>query len=243
MVEEMRHTLDDSVFVSDLDFGSMIVRRETFVDASLANLYGLPAPSGPGFAKTTVPANWDRVGLLGMGAFLAINAKTTRSSPTLRGKFIAERLLCTPISPPPPNVPKLDAEDGGIAPQTLRQKMEGHGKNAACSGCHHVMDPPGFGLELFDAIGAARTTDNGLPIDASGAIGGVSFQGPATLAKALSQLPQVNACLSQQAFRYLAARTAAAGALDVITQKAGGHVRTLMVELAASDSFRFVAAK
>jgi Protein of unknown function (DUF1588)/Protein of unknown function (DUF1592)/Protein of unknown function (DUF1595)/Protein of unknown function (DUF1585) len=239
MVEELRRTLDDGVFGADLDFASMLTRRVTFVDAPLAAVYGLPAPSGPGFQKVTIPDNWARVGLLGAGAFLAINAKPARTSPTLRGKFIAERLLCTPIAPPPANVPELDREDAGSAPQTLRQRMEAHGKNPACSGCHKVMDPPGFGLEGFDAIGAFRETDNGLPIDATGTLDGVSFDGPPALAKALAQLPRVSACLSQQAFRYLAARTAAPGALDDVTRKAGGHVRALVLELVTSDAFRF----
>jgi hypothetical protein len=105
---------------------------------------------------------------LGKAGFLSQFANQKEGSPTLRGKFISEALLCTPVDPPPGDIDIVLDEPPADAPLTKRQRLEAHSTNPVCMGCHAMMDPMGLPLETFDAIGRYRTTDRGLPIDPSG---------------------------------------------------------------------------
>src|SRR5690606_7436758 len=114
-----------------------------------------------------------------------------RTAPSLRGKWILENLLGTPPPPPPPNVPALEAEVGA-APQTLRERLELHRDAPACSGCHQLIDPLGFAMENFDAVGGWRTLENGEPLDASGRLAnGATVEGIADLRESLTADPRV----------------------------------------------------
>ena len=106
-----------------------------------------------------------RRGLLGQGSVLTVTSYPNRTSPVLRGKWILENILGTPPPPPPPNVPPLKENDEGAKPRSVRELLEEHRKNPACASCHAVMDPLGFSLENFDAIGEWRTKDRRGPID------------------------------------------------------------------------------
>jgi hypothetical protein len=118
-------------------------------------------------------------------SILAVTSNPTRTSPVKRGRWILEQILGTPPPPPPPNVPELKAEEAELS-GTLRQKMEQHRKDPACATCHAKMDPLGFGLENFDAVGAWRTLDGKDKIDSSGVLpSGEKFAGPAELKKIL----------------------------------------------------------
>ena len=176
MRQETLRTIEDIVS-RDADFRELFDGETAFVNSELATLYGLPAPSGGDFTKVALPKQGMRSGLLGQGSFLALNAHADSTSPTRRGKFIREVLLCQAIPPPPPNVKTTLPEDpAGQAPRTMRQKLAQHRSVAACASCHARMDPIGLGLENFDAIGAYRSTDVGQPIDASGDLDGVTFR-------------------------------------------------------------------
>ena len=148
----------------------------TFVDERLARFYGIDGVEGPEFRRVNVRGGRRRGGVLSHASFLTISSYSTRTSPVLRGKWILENLLNTPPPPPPPSVPPLDeakAEQAG----SLREQLEEHRKSSACAGCHARLDPLGFGLEYFDAIGAWRDQD-GQPVDASGTLpSGRSFRG------------------------------------------------------------------
>jgi len=127
-----------------------------------------------------------RRGLLGKGSILTATSYANRTSPVLRGKWILENILGTPPQPPPPNVPALEETTGNGKPLTMRERMEQHRANPACATCHVQMDPLGFALENFDAIGGWRTTEAGSPIDSSGVLpDGTQFQGAAGLRKVL----------------------------------------------------------
>jgi hypothetical protein len=121
-----------------------------------------------------------RGGLIGQGSLLMVTAYPNRTSPVLRGKWVLDSLLGTPPPQPPPNVPSLKDRGENGRPASVRERLEEHRKNAACAACHSQMDPLGFALENFDAIGKWRTTgEAGTPIDASGALPtGVQFEGP-----------------------------------------------------------------
>jgi hypothetical protein len=207
MREETLEFLNDIAFVRKADFRDVFDASTTFVNKELAKLYGLPAPAGNGFVATTLPASGMRVGLLGQASFLALNSQPNRSSPTKRGKFIREMLLCQDIPAPPPNVPAFPE----AAPGTVRQRLTAHRMNPACFSCHQVMDPVGLGLENFDGIGAFRTLDDGQPIDASGDLDGVAFTGPRDLATALKNDPDSSTCIARNVYRYAVAHIEADG--------------------------------
>ena len=122
----------------------------------------------------------NRVGLLGQSSILAVSSYAHRTSVVLRGKWVLENLLGTPPPPPPPNVPPLKENDGKAPPKALRDRMEQHRANPVCAACHGRMDPLGFALENFDAIGKWRDREDGVPIDATSTlVDGTQVLGPA----------------------------------------------------------------
>jgi hypothetical protein len=137
----------------------------TFLNQRLAAFYGIPNIEGTQFRRVDLPSASHRGGILTQASVLTVSSYPARTSPVIRGKWILENLLDSPPPPPPPNVPKLDETALG-ASATVRQRLEQHRANPACSGCHSRMDPLGFGLENYDAIGHWRTQDGDLPIDA-----------------------------------------------------------------------------
>ena len=180
----------------------------TFLNERLARHYGIPNIHGSRFRRVTL-ADENRRGLLGQGSILMITAFANRTSPVMRGKWVLENLLAAPPPPPPPNIPALkDSGEGGEA-LSMRQQMVQHRANPACSICHNLMDPIGFGLENFDAVGQWRDIDAGSPIDASGMLpDGSKFRGPAELQQALLNRPEriVNA-VSEKLLVYALGRT------------------------------------
>jgi hypothetical protein len=201
MREETQRFLAE-LATSGADMRSLFDSSTTFVNAELAKLYGLPGVTGTDFVKTTLPAAGLRVGYLGQGSFLALNAHSNVGSPTYRGKFIREMLMCQSVPPPPMNVPPLPETAPGAAPQTMRQKLEVHRAVQPCKSCHTLMDPIGLAYENFDAIGAYRTMDAGQLIDASGDLDGGAFKNPRELATLLHDNPRVMDCLARNLYRY-----------------------------------------
>jgi hypothetical protein len=154
----------------DRGIADLLSADYTFVNERLARHYGIPNVYGSHFrrVKLTDPA---RYGLLGKGSILTVTSYGNRTSPVLRGHWLLDNLLGTPPPPPPPNVPGLAdrGEDG--QPRSVRERMEQHRKNPACASCHVAMDPLGFALENFDAVGKWRTiTEAGTPVDPDGAL-------------------------------------------------------------------------
>jgi hypothetical protein len=246
MRNETLRVLDDIAMNGDNDFRQLFDSRSTFVNGELAKLYGLPSPGGTDLVKTTLPDSGNRAGLLGQASFLALNAHADSSSPTRRGKFIREVILCQAIPPPPPNVDtKLPADMAGGAQRTLRQKLEVHRQVASCASCHGVMDPIGLGLENFDGIGAYRTTEVGQTIDASGDLDGVAFQDARSLGTALKNHPSLGACAARSVFRYatghveIDSEEVLISALATKLSTDGYRFRSLLVALVSSAGFRY----
>ena len=149
----------------------------TFVDERLARFYGIDGVEGPEFRKVDVSDTQRGGGVLSHASILTITSYATRTSPVLRGKWTLDNLLNAPIPPPPPSVPALDESKVGQS-VSLRQEMEAHRKDPACASCHARLDPLGFGLENFNAIGAWREKEGKHPVDASGTLPtGRSFRG------------------------------------------------------------------
>ncbi len=136
----------------------------TFLNDRLAQFYGISGVEGRQFRRVELPPDSHRGGLLTQASVLTVSSYPARTSPVLRGKWILQNLLDSPPPPPPPNVPNLDEKAIG-ASMTMRQQLEQHRANAACNGCHSRMDPLGFDLENYDAIGQWRTKDGSLPVD------------------------------------------------------------------------------
>ena len=146
----------------------------------LAKHYGIPNVYGSRFRKITFGEDQPRGGLLRQGSILLVTSYPTRTSPVIRGKWILDNVLGVPPPPPPPNVPALDDVKNVKKNAPVRERLAEHRKNATCAGCHRLMDPVGFALENYDAVGRWRTLDGGEPIDASGTMfNGAEFRGVA----------------------------------------------------------------
>ncbi len=181
----------DSILRSDRSVLDLLTANYTFVNERLAKHYGIPNVEGSYFRRIDWPEGSVRGGLLGQGSILTLTSYSTRTSPVLRGKWVLENLLNAAPPPPPANIPALKTE-GKQAGETLsmRAAMTQHRAEPTCAGCHARMDPIGFAMENFDAVGRWRDTDSGNPIDVSGAFpDGTKFDGMAGLKKVLLSHP------------------------------------------------------
>ena len=165
----------------------------TYLNNRLADLYGVPGITGPGFRRVQLAENSPRGGIAGMGSVLMLTSHADKTSPVLRGKWILTNLLDSPPNPPPAGVPPLNlAPDKNGRVMTTREQIERHRAAPLCATCHSRMDPLGFSLENFDVIGRWRDKDEGGPIDASAiSAGGEAISGPAGLKKMLAAKPEI----------------------------------------------------
>jgi hypothetical protein len=179
-----------SIMREDRSVLDLLTADFTYVNERLARHYGIRNVYGSHFRRVTLTDDARR-GLLGKGSLLLVTSHADRTAPVLRGKWILENLMGTPPPPPPANFSLAD-EDPGAAPKTIRERMERHRASQACAGCHKVMDPLGFAMENFDAVGAWRSKDGGQAIDASGELtDGAKVDGVIALRQALVARPDV----------------------------------------------------
>jgi len=178
----------------------------TFLNDRLARHYGIQGVRGSYFRRVALTSG-ERGGVLTQGAVLTVSSRPTRTSPVLRGKWILENILGAPPPPPPPTVPAL-SEDADNSAKDLRAQLEKHRANSACATCHVRLDPMGFALENYDAVGKFRKQENGMTIDASGQLpGGVKFSGAAELKKILlDQRDEFVECLAEKLMTYALGR-------------------------------------
>jgi hypothetical protein len=160
----------------------------TFLDERLAKHYGIPGVYGTRFRKVTL-TDPNRFGLLGQGSVLGQTSIATRTSPTIRGKYVMSVLLNMPPLPPPPVVPPLEKSAQPGKKMTVREQVESHRSNAVCASCHRNIDPVGFALENYNPVGQWRDKDGeGLPIDSAGVlVDGTKVDSPAALRAALTK--------------------------------------------------------
>jgi hypothetical protein len=179
-VKEIELFLDDQL-KENRSVVDLLTSNQTFLNEQLARHYGISGVYGSHFRPVTL-TDENRFGLLGKASVLAVTSYTTRTSPTVRGKWLLENILAAPMPPPPPNVPPLEDSNKGGKALSVREMLEKHRQNPVCASCHARMDPLGFSLENFDAIGEWRTTDAGTTINASGVLlDGTQVEGPAAL--------------------------------------------------------------
>ena len=156
----------------------------TYLNERLARHYGIGGVYGSHLRRVTLSDD-RRMGLLGQGSILMVTSYPDRTSVVLRGKWILENLLGSPPPPPPPNVPPLEENTPGAKPESLRKRMEQHRSNPVCASCHNRMDPLGFALEHYDAVGHWREADGGAPIDATITLAGENVDSPRAFREAL----------------------------------------------------------
>ncbi len=205
MTTELDRDYDDALG----DGGSLrqlFTSSQSYADDPLRALYGLPAAGSGAQPAALDPAT--RGGVLTRPGFLAVHADTNGSGPVARGVFLLDAIMCSPPPPPPPNVPPVvPATDPGARAITTRQRFEAHVSSAFCAGCHTTIDGIGFGFEQFDGVGALRSIENGLPVDATGAVVGTgeidgAYVGATALGAKLAGSRLLTTCYARQAYRY-----------------------------------------
>jgi hypothetical protein len=239
----------DGVLREDRSILDFIDAKYSFLNQRLAVFYGIEGVAGPEFRRVDLTGQ-PRGGVLTQAGVLTVSSYANRTSPVLRGKWIMENLLNTPPPPPPPDVPNLDEAAVG-KDRSMRQQMEAHRTNPVCAACHTMMDPLGFGLENFNAIGQWRDKDGAFPIDPSGMLpGGRKFDGPVALEAILRQKPDsFTRCLTEKLMTYALGRgltEADKPAVQPIVAKvaAGGYkFSTLVMEIVNSPQFQMRGAE
>jgi hypothetical protein len=224
MVEETKRLFGHLVW-NNANFMEFYSADGSFLTSDLAALYGV-APPPKENARVTFPASSERAGILGQATFLALTSKPADTSPTARGLFVREQFLCQEVPQPPPGVSSNLPALTKAKPQTNRERLAMHLNNESCSSCHQLIDPIGFGLEKFDAIGQQREKQTivfrsargekeappekvELPLDTTGEVAGIkdsAFSSPRELGKILAGSSQCQECVVKQLFRYAAGR-------------------------------------
>jgi hypothetical protein len=244
MTAETRAFVANVVFEGDGRWGSLLGGGFSFLNQALGGVYGL-AVTGPDLRRTDLNRT-QRAGLLTQPAFLALTGAADGSHPVRRGKALYEKLLCRELPPPPANVPPAKpASSGG----TTRQRFAEHDTNDCARACHTLIDPLGFAFEGYDGIGRYRTSDNGQPVDASGAVpldgADRSFSDAVGLSAVLGASAEVRRCFTTQWVRFaLARRETEADQASLVGAAAAfarpeATVRDLMIAVATMRSFRY----
>jgi hypothetical protein len=237
MTDEARQLVSDAVW-GDRDFmQEVFAARHGYANAALASLYKLPAPPAE-FARVEHSASSGRAGLLGQAMFLALTSRPGETSPTSRGFFVRESFLCQPVPDPPPGTNSSLPPQSPDRPLSARQRLGEHVANPSCAGCHRLMDPIGFGLEGFDAIGRRRDKETitffptretrndrarsvDLDLDTGGNVEGLAngrFSNPAELGRLLASSQACQECVVKQLFRYASGRHEAAADQALLAQ-------------------------
>jgi len=228
----------------DIPMDQFLTADFTYANDKLAAFYGLPAVDSPTELVRVSLADAPRRGFLGHGSFLRVTSNPKRTSPVKRGKWVLDNLLCTPPRPPPPGVegfPDIDETQ----PRSVRERFEAHVSNPVCASCHRVMDPIGFALDTYDAIGEYRTMDGTFPIDTTGELtDGKTFEGPIEMAERLAANPAVYRCMVEKLYTYTGRspfRIEASEHIEALTDRfigeRGYSLRELIVDIATHPSF------
>ena len=244
MRSESRALVERVVFDEARPWVELFTFEQSWLDPGLADHYGV---AGPGTSPGWVDADPDRRGLLGTGSFLSVGSGVADTSPTRRGKIVRERLLCSPVAPPPPGVDADQPPDGDLG-QCKEDRYSQHRDDPACSACHALMDPVGFGLENYDREGVWRDHDDGEPgcvISGQGDLTPYgSFAGPAELGARVVEA-QIDACVVQQVLQFAIGRPpdpADDGWLNALIEgfRGGDHrFDQLLIDIVADPAFGY----
>lgn len=247
MKREMYEVVSDLAWRNPDDLLTLFSTRDTFVNSTLADFYGVSGPASPDdWEAVTWPEGNPRAGFLSLGGFLASHAGPAETSVTKRGYFVVSKLLCKEIPSPPDGVDTLLPSPPAGEHLTMRERVEQHMEDPECNTCHSLMDPPGLALEHFDALGVYRENDGGLTIDATGEIDGNPFDGAQELGIVLSDHSGVAACFSRRFYEFALGTQVHAGAplseLQSAFEESGRRYPELVRALVSHDVFRLVSA-
>jgi len=236
MREELHRVLIAAIFERpETRWRDLFDADATYLDATLAAHYGLSAPAGAGFSRVSLPPA--RRGLLALGAVAASHGHGGNTSPTLRGLFVRQRLLCGAIPPPPAGVATtIDTASGA----TARERLMRHATDPVCAGCHGRMDPIGLGLEQIDARGRFRMLEGAATIDPSGELDGLPFEDAGSLGELLRDHPETDRCLVRHLFRSAVGRAEVAAEEPTFGDlpSEGMTVRGMLAHVITSEGFR-----
>jgi hypothetical protein len=242
--EQTLRTIIDHTLNQGKDYRDLFTSRSTFMSPALAIVYGVPAQ--PGWAPYTFTEDSPRAGLLTQVSFLALTSHPGRSSVTLRGMALRERLLCQTVPEPPPGIDFSVVSNPDADYPTQRLRVAAHLETPSCAGCHRITDLIGLSLEQFDGAGGYRLTENGATIDATGALDGFEFDGAIGLGEALSQNPELPRCLVRRVYSYATGGPAeidARPALNYFNEEfaaQGYQLRNLLRTIALSKAFSLI---
>jgi hypothetical protein len=225
----------------------LIDGRETWLNEALARHYGVEDVQGAEFRPVRL-GDPNRGGLLGMASILTVTSGPTRTSPVVRGKWVLETLLGEKVPEPPANAGSLDPEAGETRGKTLREELALHRRDATCASCHSKIDPIGFGLENFDAVGRFRAQEAGRPVDNTGELpSGETFRGPAELKQVLVQTRQGQFVrnVAERLLSFALGRKLelydepALAGITAAVEKDGLHARRLVEQIVLSYPFQY----
>jgi hypothetical protein len=249
MVRDMRDVWEVVAFDEGASALELFTTTKVVANADLARLYGLDATGldSSTFKTLSLPADGARVGILSKAGFLSQFANQKEGSPTLRGRWVREALMCTPVQPPPGNIDVVLEEPPEDQPLTKRDRLELHRTDPTCAGCHSLMDPLGLPFESFDAIGRYRTSDHGLTIDPSGEFDGQPVADARALGFTAGSSEAVADCLVRKYYSYAVGheeRDVDGSVLNTLSSsfKASGFkLRELLLEIVTHEAFSSVA--
>ena len=253
MRTETEKFLDNQIFAENGSWPSVFTANYTFVNEPLAKFYGMSGVTGTGFQKVAVDPT-QRRGLLTQGSIMTGTTVTNSTNPVLRGTFILNKLMCMNLNlPSDPDILALVAVPLDVTGPTARDRYTAHSKQQLCQGCHRLIDPVGFALENYDAVGQYRTTENGVTIDASGKLPQASavVSGAVQLAQQLADSELVQQCFAQHWVEYGYGRSLRGSAEDKCLQenintafKASGYnVKQLLLDLTQTTAFQYLPAQ
>lgn len=244
MREQISRTLKDLLWDRGQSYLDLFQTKDIFMSPELAPIYGVATPPSSGFTKITLDGSQPRAGIFGWAGILTLKSRAYASSPTLRGLFVRERVLCQTVPPPPPDATQQQPQEANGVPLTTRERAQARLSNPNCSSCHARMDGIGLGLENFDAIGRYRTSEGSTTIDTSGQLDGHPFKGATDLAKAVHDHPDTNACGARNLFRYATGRMETGDDEQQVQELAAKftnvdhRMKAMFSEIVASSAFR-----
>ncbi len=251
MREETQTFLEHQIFRGPGSWPSVFTADYTFVNGALAAFYGLPGVTGDAFQQVALDTT-QRLGLLTQAGMVAGTVHSNRTSPVVRGNFIVKKLMCRVIPLPTGDLLAQVKEPEPYTGATARERFTIHSQNPACATCHQQMDPLGFALENFDAVGLWRAQENNVNIDASGEVPALAgaFGGPVELARKLAESEEVQTCFAQHWLNFAYGRLVGEGERDRCSvdfvrsafQNSGYNVKALLIALTESDAFRYLPA-
>lgn len=243
--EQTLRVITDHLITGRGDYRDLFTTRKSSMTRTLGLVYGVPVATPDGWEPMEFPEGSSRAGLLTHVSFMTLHSHPGRTSPTLRGQFVREAILCqeVPAAPADVNFTVVQETDNPEF-KTARSRLEAHRTDPACANCHRIMDPIGLGLDTFDAIGAYRPTENGVEIDTSGDISGDEFADTRDLGRLLHDHSAVPACLVENLYRYAVGRDTVLSERQLLRyleerfEESGYRLHALLQLITTSQGFR-----